>query len=57
MPQDALQRHRSMGDPRMKITVVGAGLILASAVVAILVIRALTNQEGRASRPDSRGNG
>ena len=36
----------------MKITVVGAALIIASVVVALLVVRSLANGANRAPRQD-----
>ena len=43
MPPKRLRGHGPMGARTMKITVVGAALIIAAAIVVVLVVRALTS--------------
>lgn len=48
MPQERLRRNRALEeDEGMKITVVGAVLIIAAAIVVVLVIRALASNKDR----------
>jgi hypothetical protein len=42
----------SMGAHIMRITVVGAAFMIAAVVVAVLVVRSLTNGESRTPRQD-----
>jgi hypothetical protein len=42
-----------MGAKRMKITVVGAALLIAAAIVVVLVIRALNNKSGDPGKEDA----
>ncbi len=47
-----MQLHPSMESQIMRITVVGAALIIAAVVVGVRVVRSLTNGESRAPRQD-----
>ena len=47
MPADELQRDRSMGGEAMRITVIGAILIVAGAVVVILILERLVEKDKR----------
>jgi len=49
MPAEKLRGNRHMGEERMRITVVGAVLILAAAIAVVLVARVLIEKQKRGS--------
>ncbi len=45
MPTEKLRRDNTVGARTMRITVVGAVLIIAAAIVVVLVVQALNNKQ------------
>ena len=57
MPAEELRGNRSVGGKAVRITVVGAVLIVVVAIAAVLLIRALTERRDGGSDPKQPHNG
>ncbi len=57
LSREEVRRDRRMGEETMKITVVGAILIVVMFIAAVLLIRALADQRGRGSDPKQPDHG
>jgi hypothetical protein len=55
MPRKEVRRNRSLGEGRMKITVVGAALTVALVVVVVLCVRALNQKQTLVQTPIETG--
>jgi hypothetical protein len=53
MPAEELRRNRRMGEETMRITVVGAIVIVAAVIAAILLFRALNEKKNEGRQPNS----